>query len=231
MPENIPRDVVRVTTPTFTSTTAAAIACLTGVPIHVQRLELQGPHDPHEWVDFPGATYVEHDGEAEVLPPHHEAPPSSPHSAGWGLARDRVNRRGKELSCRIARACAGGASWARPAPRVRRAGPSEDEAAGGWPCDRGWSRRLGGCTQPDKPEVIVVAVPMFKPIAAVREAATQRLHSRWVGRQHRKASNGAGDQQTVSSSQPRALMGSSRKAGGDRVERRGPRTSRWEPSR
>ena len=24
-----------------------------GVPIHVQRLELQGPHDPHEWVDFP----------------------------------------------------------------------------------------------------------------------------------------------------------------------------------
>lgn len=38
-----------------------------GVPIHVQRLELQGPYDPPEWVDFPGATYVEHDGEAEVL--------------------------------------------------------------------------------------------------------------------------------------------------------------------
>jgi hypothetical protein len=39
-----------------------------GVPIHVQRLELQAPHDPDEWVHFPGATYVEHDGEAEVLP-------------------------------------------------------------------------------------------------------------------------------------------------------------------
>jgi hypothetical protein len=30
----------------------------------------------------------------------HGAPPSSPHSAGWGLARDRVNRRGK--SCHAA---------------------------------------------------------------------------------------------------------------------------------
>ena len=39
-----------------------------GIPIHVQRAELQGPHDPPEWVDFPGATYVEHDGEAQVLP-------------------------------------------------------------------------------------------------------------------------------------------------------------------
>lgn len=38
------------------------------MPIHVQRLELQAPHHPPEWVDFPGATYVEHDGEAEVLP-------------------------------------------------------------------------------------------------------------------------------------------------------------------
>ena len=45
-----------------------------GVPIHVQRRELvdaRGGGDEYtipEWVDFPGATYVEHDGEAEVLP-------------------------------------------------------------------------------------------------------------------------------------------------------------------
>lgn len=44
-----------------------------GVPIHVQRLELEDArtHDGYtirEWIDFPGATYVEHDGEAEILP-------------------------------------------------------------------------------------------------------------------------------------------------------------------
>ena len=44
-----------------------------GVPIHVQARELvaaRGDDDytVREWVDFEGATYVEHDGEAEVLP-------------------------------------------------------------------------------------------------------------------------------------------------------------------
>jgi N-acyl homoserine lactone hydrolase len=44
-----------------------------GVPIHVQRRELADARSGDaytipEWVDFPGATYVEHDGEAEVLP-------------------------------------------------------------------------------------------------------------------------------------------------------------------
>jgi N-acyl homoserine lactone hydrolase len=44
-----------------------------GVPIHVQRRELadartQDDYTIREWVDFPGATYVEHDGEAELLP-------------------------------------------------------------------------------------------------------------------------------------------------------------------
>ncbi len=44
-----------------------------GVPIHVQRRELAdarrgGGDTIPEWVDFPGATYVEHDGEGEVLP-------------------------------------------------------------------------------------------------------------------------------------------------------------------
>jgi N-acyl homoserine lactone hydrolase len=44
-----------------------------GVPIHVQRRELadarsEDDYTIPEWVDFQGATYVEHDGEAEILP-------------------------------------------------------------------------------------------------------------------------------------------------------------------
>ena len=43
------------------------------VPIHVQRIELEDAraeddYTIREWVDFPGATYIEHDGEAEILP-------------------------------------------------------------------------------------------------------------------------------------------------------------------
>lgn len=44
-----------------------------GLPIHVQRRELSDARTEEDytipqWVDFPGATYVEHDGEAEILP-------------------------------------------------------------------------------------------------------------------------------------------------------------------
>lgn len=44
-----------------------------GVPIHVQRRELADArtkegYTVREWVDFPGALYVEHDGEVEILP-------------------------------------------------------------------------------------------------------------------------------------------------------------------
>jgi N-acyl homoserine lactone hydrolase len=45
-----------------------------GVPMHVQRRELDDArrltdrYTIPEWVDFEGAVYVEHDGEAEVLP-------------------------------------------------------------------------------------------------------------------------------------------------------------------
>ena len=68
MPENIPRDVVCVVNTHLHFDHCGGNRLFPGVPIHVQRLELQGPYDPPEWVDFPGATYVEHDGEAEVLP-------------------------------------------------------------------------------------------------------------------------------------------------------------------
>lgn len=44
-----------------------------GVPMHVQRTELAAARAGGRaylpaWVDFEGATYVEHDGEAEILP-------------------------------------------------------------------------------------------------------------------------------------------------------------------
>jgi len=45
-----------------------------GTPLHVQRRELADAraggdeYTIQEWVDFPGASYVEHDGEAELLP-------------------------------------------------------------------------------------------------------------------------------------------------------------------
>ena len=68
IPENIPRDVVCVINTHLHFDHCGGNRLFRGVPIHVQRLELQGPYDPPEWVDFPGATYVEHDGEAEVLP-------------------------------------------------------------------------------------------------------------------------------------------------------------------
>jgi N-acyl homoserine lactone hydrolase len=43
------------------------------LPIHLQRIELEDARTEErytirEWVDFPGAEYVEHDGEAEILP-------------------------------------------------------------------------------------------------------------------------------------------------------------------
>jgi len=68
MPENIPRNVVCVINTHLHFDHCGGNRLFPGLPIHVQRLELEAPHDPHEWVEFPGATYVEHDGEAEVLP-------------------------------------------------------------------------------------------------------------------------------------------------------------------
>ena len=45
---------------------------LAGVPIHVQAAEWAAAHEPDytipAWVDAPGTRYVQHDGDAEVLP-------------------------------------------------------------------------------------------------------------------------------------------------------------------
>ena len=72
-PERIPRDVVCVINTHLHFDHCGGNRLFPGVPIHVQARELadaraEGEYTVLEWVDAPGVTYVEHDGEAEVLP-------------------------------------------------------------------------------------------------------------------------------------------------------------------
>jgi N-acyl homoserine lactone hydrolase len=68
MPEKIPRDVVCVVNTHLHFDHCGGNRLFPGIPIHVQRLELEEPRAPVEWVHFDGADYVVHDGEAEILP-------------------------------------------------------------------------------------------------------------------------------------------------------------------
>jgi dihydrofolate reductase len=72
-PENIPRDVACVINTHLHWDHCGGNRLFPGVPIHVQARELADArsldnYTIREWVDFDGATYVEHEGEAEVLP-------------------------------------------------------------------------------------------------------------------------------------------------------------------
>jgi N-acyl homoserine lactone hydrolase len=71
-PENIPRDVACVINTHLHFDHCGGNRLFPGVPIHVQARELADArsleHMIREWVDFDDATYVEHEGEAEVLP-------------------------------------------------------------------------------------------------------------------------------------------------------------------
>ena len=72
-PENIPRDIACVVNTHLHFDHCGGNRLFPGVPIHVQARELAAARsiDDYtfgEWVDFDGATYVEHDGEAELLP-------------------------------------------------------------------------------------------------------------------------------------------------------------------
>ena len=74
MPENVPRDVLCVINTHLHFDHCGGNRLFPGVPIHVQARELADArtepdeHTVTSWVDFDGAAYVEHDGEAEVLP-------------------------------------------------------------------------------------------------------------------------------------------------------------------
>ena len=72
-PENIPRDVACVINTHLHYDHCGGNRLFPGVPIHVQARELADArsledYTIREWVDFDGATYVEHEGEVEVLP-------------------------------------------------------------------------------------------------------------------------------------------------------------------
>jgi N-acyl homoserine lactone hydrolase len=72
-PENIPRDVACVINTNLHFDHCGGNRLFPGVPIHVQARELANArllddYTIREWVDFDGATYVEHEGEAELLP-------------------------------------------------------------------------------------------------------------------------------------------------------------------
>jgi N-acyl homoserine lactone hydrolase len=68
----IPRDIVCVINTHLHFDHCGGNRLFAGVPIHVQRVEREAARaDDYtiaEWVDFDGATYVEHDGEAEIAP-------------------------------------------------------------------------------------------------------------------------------------------------------------------
>ena len=72
-PENIPRDIACVINTHLHYDHCGGNRLFPGVPIHVQARELADArslddYTIREWVDFDGATYVEHEGEVELLP-------------------------------------------------------------------------------------------------------------------------------------------------------------------
>jgi N-acyl homoserine lactone hydrolase len=72
-PERIPRDVVAVINTHLHFDHCGGNVLFPGIPIHVQARELadaraRDDYTVREWVDPPGVTYVEHDGDAEIAP-------------------------------------------------------------------------------------------------------------------------------------------------------------------
>ena len=68
----IPRDVALVINTHLHFDHCGGNRLFAGTPLHVQRIERLDARGPDytipEWAEFEGATYVEHDGEAEILP-------------------------------------------------------------------------------------------------------------------------------------------------------------------
>ena len=72
-PDRIPRDVVCVVNTHLHFDHCGGNVLFPGVPIHVQARELADAralddYTVRDWVDPPGVTYVEHDGDAEIFP-------------------------------------------------------------------------------------------------------------------------------------------------------------------
>jgi N-acyl homoserine lactone hydrolase len=71
-PERIPRDVALVINTHLHFDHCGGNRLFAGLPIYVQRREREAARQPDytipEWVEFEGASYVELDGEAEIVP-------------------------------------------------------------------------------------------------------------------------------------------------------------------
>jgi N-acyl homoserine lactone hydrolase len=71
-PERIPREVALVINTHLHFDHCGGNRLFPGIPIYVQRREREAAREPDytipEWVEFEGATYVELDGEAEIVP-------------------------------------------------------------------------------------------------------------------------------------------------------------------
>ena len=71
-PDRIPREVALVINTHLHFDHCGGNRLFSGIPIYVQRRELEAAREPdytiREWVEFDGATYVELDGEAEIVP-------------------------------------------------------------------------------------------------------------------------------------------------------------------
>jgi N-acyl homoserine lactone hydrolase len=71
-PDSVPRDVAFVVNTHLHFDHCGGNRLFRGVPIHIQRREREAAREPDYtipgWVEFDGALYVEHDGEAEVAP-------------------------------------------------------------------------------------------------------------------------------------------------------------------
>ena len=111
-PENIPRDVACVINTHLHFDHCGGNRLFPGVPIHVQARELADArslddYTIREWVDFDGATYVEHEGEVELLPGIRLLPaPGHTDGIRWSSSRPTRARTFSE------------ATWA-PVPRAR----------------------------------------------------------------------------------------------------------------
>ena len=95
----IPRDVVCVINTHLHFDHCGGNRLFAGTPIHVQRAEREAAREPDytipEWVEFDGATYVEHDGEAEIAARRARAADAGPHARAPVRARRHRRRPGR----------------------------------------------------------------------------------------------------------------------------------------
>ena len=120
-----------------------------GLPIHVQARELedartQDDYTIREWVDFPGATYAEHDGEVEILPGRQARAGARPHRRAPD--RRRRDRRGERSSSAATSATRSGRSARGTRPGSGSCSSSPRRRTSRTPASRTFRARTGSAT-------------------------------------------------------------------------------------